>query len=265
MADFYFFFHIACILFVWVFFFSMIINVVSNYVTPIGIYHELKPIFKEGKGEPFHEKILRICYYNYMLSLPVFSVILVTIRLTLPGELDPTATSAEEYIIPSLIAIVLLPIIRIIANPSNLIKPSLCKFENEHEYFELHTANKQKIARIWRHILNKPKLIYGAALLNNAKKRKEELIIRECVRIHKERFLSFLFAYIATGITLLIILYSYEVYHSSNVTLNLPQLTQDKLLLIIIFYFVALLIATLIGEVIFLITPPIVQIPYKKQ
>jgi len=122
----------------WITFFFTTLHVISQLISHIGVYHKLGN--GENTTEKFRYKFLRICYYNGLLSFPLIFSINIVIQTTL----DKVDANIAFYLslpitLTSLIAI------RLLANPSELLRPSLCRFYDALKQDELVDLHKERI------------------------------------------------------------------------------------------------------------------------
>jgi hypothetical protein len=86
----------------------------------------------------------------------------------------------------------------------------------------------------------------------------------DAVALHKERVLSFVYAFIISAIIILLLLFCYAVLMNQPFDrLKMPQLTCVEIAESLVAYLLSLVIATLLGELILKARPPIIQIPPK--
>jgi hypothetical protein len=80
------------------------------------------------------------------------------------------------------------------------------------------------------------------------------------VVLHKERILSFVYAFIISAIIILLLLFSYDaLMHLPFDRLKMPSLSCDEIVESFIAYLLSLGAATLLGELILIVRPPIIQ------
>jgi hypothetical protein len=84
----------------------------------------------------------------------------------------------------------------------------------------------------------------------------------DIIKLHKERILSFFYAFISASIILLILIFNYHAFANESFNdLKTPMLSCIEIAVAFFAYLLALFCGTLIGEIILKIKPPIEMIP----
>lgn len=112
---------------------------VSEKISLVGIYHELKSP-ATPTGESLQNKIIAITKCNFNLTYPFAASYFVVIRATIDG-IDTNNAS----ILSLLVTLVTLVTIRVIANPCEYIKPNVCKFYNSNREKDLIDLHKERV------------------------------------------------------------------------------------------------------------------------
>lgn len=181
-------------------------------------------IYHSKDDETFFKKNIRIFKYYFFLSLPFFIAIFIFVKQVLAI----TDLDKLAFISTSTTIIILLNA-RFLANPTKHFRPIDCKFY----YNKTQPKNKTD---------------------SNTQ------IINEILKI-KERMVSFFYAFVAISVfSLFISAFYQQIYLGDNIQLNFTN-EQGWL---IIDYFVALGLITLLGEYILQFLDPMVQIKKNK-
>lgn len=123
--------------FTWITFFFATLHVISQLTSHIGVYHVLG---ENDSSETFRYKFLRISYYNGLLSFPLIFSINIMIQTTL----DITDANIAFYLsIP--ITLTSLLAIRLLSNPSELLRPSLCRFYQNNDQYGIIDLHKERV------------------------------------------------------------------------------------------------------------------------
>jgi len=102
---------------VWVILLPILLFHVSDEISLIGLYHNLKT--KQEEGEPFFEKLKKIGKCNAYLSLPLIFSFSIVIKSTI-GTFIKTIEVIDAFKLSLPITLVTLLALRILANPSNI-------------------------------------------------------------------------------------------------------------------------------------------------
>jgi len=205
-----------------------ILLMISHLISLIGLYHKLIPTTVGEKTEPFWTKYFSVFACYTFLTLPFFLGYILLLMSTF-RELSIQSLT----MIALTFTLITLVVMRIITNPTKkFFKPGLLLYVNER---------------------------------NPAKLKKKK---RGIIENHKERMMSFFFAFISTAFILLIIWGLVGLYQF----IQSPQTSQipidSSLILfffeVLLFYIVMLLIFTLVGELILKELTPCVQYPTER-
>ncbi|MHC1572482.1 MAG: hypothetical protein ACXQTM_08170 [Methanosarcinales archaeon] len=121
------------------------LKVLSDTVSTIGIYHATKKnsmhASKIKSFEDFTTKLIKICWYNYLLSFPFVIAFYVFI-----SQLIPTSGMTNSFMLSASMTIVMLFNARILSNPTHKIKPIEYSFHsNEDELMNEMKKIKERI------------------------------------------------------------------------------------------------------------------------
>lgn len=111
----------------------IVLKILSDYITCIGIYHS-------SNFEKFPKKIVRILKYNYLLSLFFIFAFYLFIAQIIPS-INPT----HAFLLSASAAIVILVNARILANPTHYSEPIECIF---------YEGDLQEISKIKERVLS---------------------------------------------------------------------------------------------------------------
>jgi hypothetical protein len=131
-------FNAFIIFLIWLLFYPSILHYVSQKISLIGVYHELKR--SNPKGEPFLRKLCEISKCNLVLSLPIILSFYIIILTT-----NSSLGSKDAFLLSLPFAIVSLSTARVLSNPCMLTKPSLAKFHDPEAGDEIIKMHKERM------------------------------------------------------------------------------------------------------------------------
>lgn len=131
-------FNAVIIFLIWLLFYPSILHYVSQKISLIGVYHELKS--SNATGEPFLRKFCEISKCNLVLSLPIILSFYIIILTT-----NSSLGSKDAFLLSLPFAIVSLSTARVLSNPCMLTKPSLAKFHDPEAGDEIIKMHKERM------------------------------------------------------------------------------------------------------------------------
>lgn len=131
-------FNAVIIFLIWLLFYPSILHYVSQKISLIGVYHELKK--SNPNGEPFLRKFCEISKCNLVLSLPIILSFYIIILTT-----NSAVGSKNAFLLSLPFAIVSLSTARVLSNPCMLTKPSLAKFHEPEVGDEIIKLHKERM------------------------------------------------------------------------------------------------------------------------
>jgi len=117
----------------WLIFLPLSLYNISEKISVIGIYHKLDE-------ENFQIKIRKMLETNYVLSYPLVFSIFAYVKSAIP-----TYNSVELFYFSIGVSLVALLTMRLLANPSNFLKPRLCHLCPSSEHNKIIEVYKERI------------------------------------------------------------------------------------------------------------------------
>lgn len=117
----------------WLVFLPVSLYLLSENIWVLGVYHNLE-------DETLSIKIKKVFSANVLLSFPIITSFYIVIKNTVQN-FDNTYT----FILALVISLVAVLSIRLLSNPSNIIKPAICKFFLHKKESDLILQHKERM------------------------------------------------------------------------------------------------------------------------
>jgi|SRR5208282_2142050 hypothetical protein len=113
---------------------------ISNRISLIGLYHKLQSPLYLG-GEKFRDKVMQVTKCNFMLAFPILFAFYILITQNIPN-----CDAQKVFFVSIGISLVTLLILRVLANPCELLRPLICDRDGEHSVDHVRTHKERTLS-----------------------------------------------------------------------------------------------------------------------